>query len=282
MSIPSFLIQNAQHNDQWYFLAHYSPILQAQIVDYGDSQNLYQETDLNDAQDLSPMLITIETTQLPILINDIENGDVKGIFIAIEDSYPLTELINQLRKRLFVQFGGGRKAIFHYQNPRIASHFFGQSLKQETNAWMGTIKKIAWFDNAPWGNQQWNVIDNDNLNMSSDETTVWLLTDSQEKALMHTVDDRVIDYFFEHYPEHYSQPQDWCWCYDILSYASLLNLEHIDDLKAMLAFSFEFRTVAMTVLAHWHEQESIETQTLTLSHYQQQLKQMQEQMIHGQ
>jgi hypothetical protein len=283
MNIPIFLTPSTSAKDeQWYFLAHYSQQLPSLIVSYGDKHNLYQGTDLNDVQDLSPILITINNDQLSALINDIESKRLKGLMIAIEKTVPLTVLMKQLRQRLFVNFDKGRKGIFHFQNPRVASHFFHQSLVQDTHAWMGNIKKLAWFDNVPWGSQQWEAIENNSLNLLQGGSEPWLLTSSQENALLDTIDDSTISYFFECFPEHYTQPQDWRWCYDILTYASLFSLEHIDELKTLLALSFEFRLFAAKVLENQQEQSILLNQNSTLQEYQLALENMQEKTIHGQ
>ncbi|PSW71693.1 hypothetical protein C9J41_20160 [Photobacterium sp. GB-50] len=283
MNMPTFLTQNTQDSEeQWYFLAHYSQQLTKHIVNYGDSHNLYQGTDLNDAKDLSPILITINNDQRSALLNDIECERLKGLMLATKKTVQLTILMQQLRQRLFVKFDKERKAIFHFQNPRVASHFFRQSLAQDTHAWMGNIKKLAWLDNVPWGSQQWEMIENNSLNLSQDASKTWLLTPSQENALLNTIDDSTISYFFECFPEHYTQPQDWRWCYDILNYGALFSLEHIDDFKTFLALSFEFRPFTISVLKNQHEQSISLNQSATLQGYQIALQSMQENTIHGQ
>lgn len=133
------------HNYNWYLLENRNDLTLRlfNICSNPDYERLFDNTDLADCTDESPLLINVEGK--PEIIRAVEKSPEEWPGLLIRCTQPAETLLAHLRHILFIRFDKVRKGVLRYSLPVTASYFFPACSDEELSTWLGPIEAIAWY-----------------------------------------------------------------------------------------------------------------------------------------
>ncbi len=175
------LLKN-EHNGtrlKWFALvSHYNKMHSEiyQAISGHSVEPLYLSTALESLLPRSPLVILLNeydelVTQLP---------GQHTLYFAAPYEVPVDTCIAQLRNRMYLHLSGGRKGVFHYYLPTVASYFFSRADHSDTAQWLGCFSGVYFYCQTKTDLPGWMTVEGE---VSQPDSDFWVLTPSQEEAL---------------------------------------------------------------------------------------------------
>ena len=169
----------------WFALVNHYHNMQAEVYESISGhlvEPLYLSTPVESLLNRSPLVIALQAED-PI-VNSLPKEHTLYFSAPLHVSFD--EALAHLRNRLYVQFSGNRRGLFHYYLPSVASYFFQRSNAVDTAKWLGCFSGLYFYRQTHSDLANWiNVVGEGELQA----LTLWQLTESQESALNDKYDE---------------------------------------------------------------------------------------------
>ncbi|OEC50117.1 DUF4123 domain-containing protein [Pseudomonas sp. ENNP23] len=112
-------------------------------------QRLFGATELAAYAEHSPLLVNVQSC--PDVYGAFHQAPEQWPGLQLTTSHTAADLLQHLRRMLFVRFEGQRRGVLRYYSPRTASYFF-PACAEERMHWLGPIQQLDWYG-ATWAEE---------------------------------------------------------------------------------------------------------------------------------